>query len=90
MTTSAASALDVPVAPIDIYARTGYASQAGTLVQNVSQTDTLWITFGASAPTVNKTGLMLPPGVAYSDKNGSANCWAQSMTGSGKVQVSKD
>ncbi len=91
MTTSISNPIVVPEAGIDLYvaAGAGYASTAGVLVQNVSQTEMVWLTFGATVGA-RKAGYALGPGESYYDKNGSANCWATSVSGLGKVQVGKD
>lgn len=91
MAVSASLPIAVPTAYIDLYAQaSGFASTAGVLVQNISQTDTVWLFYGSSAPSSVKQGMMLTPGQSYYDKNGSANAWAMSMTGLAKVVLSKD
>jgi hypothetical protein len=91
MTTSNSAPILVTEAYVDLYARSsGFVSTAGVLIQNVSDTDDIWVNFGASAPTTGKSGNRLGPGEAISDKNGSANCWAMSVTGVARAMLSKD
>ncbi len=88
---SSSAPISVPLAWADVYALTsGYASTAGVLIQNISQTETVWLYFGASAPAGVKQGMILKPGDSYYDKNGSAKAWVMSMSGLGVVTLSKD
>lgn len=91
MSTNMSLPIDVGTSYIDLYAQAaGFASTAGVLVQNISQTEAVWLFFGASAPANVKVGQYLAPGDSYYDKNGSAKAWAMSVSGLGKVMLSKD